>query len=349
MPSSTLGGGSALKDSSKNVAVQTIVGDGVLQVHCLTEQISHHPPISAYYYYNDDKGILARGVDHVCAKFTGTSMKVFSGSHNRGIYVGLKKRDNEEYLCTHPTAYINGWLKGSLYLTIGEHTVISCPRTRLRTIVEYKDESYFTSAKYLVQGKVFRYDPDAPFDEKKISLTKIPESDVVCNISGCWRGVISVQKTVNYAKFYPDTASTSVYPYSASKMEPLMDMMNLPALPKIVAPLEEQKPQESRKIWHDVTLAIQEGRFDAATKAKRALEDAQRSKTAERKSSLELHHSYWFGFSKGNDKVLRESCVKNPELYEESVGIDPMSAGVMGKPFLRADRSAEFPWLMKKK
>lgn len=42
------------------------------RVYCITEQISHHPPISGYYYYSKDKGVIVRGVDHISGKFTGT-------------------------------------------------------------------------------------------------------------------------------------------------------------------------------------------------------------------------------------------------------------------------------------
>lgn len=45
-------------------------------VYCITEQISHHPPVSAYYYCCPEKGIVARGVDHFGAKFTGTGKRI---------------------------------------------------------------------------------------------------------------------------------------------------------------------------------------------------------------------------------------------------------------------------------
>src|SRR5262245_38302379 len=41
-------------------------------VKAVAEQISHHPPVSAFYYMCDEKGITACGLDHICARFTGT-------------------------------------------------------------------------------------------------------------------------------------------------------------------------------------------------------------------------------------------------------------------------------------
>jgi hypothetical protein len=54
--------------------------------------------------------------------------------------VKLEKRDGEEYLCTHPSAFVNGWIKASLYVTIEDQCVIYCPKTKLKAILEYKEE-----------------------------------------------------------------------------------------------------------------------------------------------------------------------------------------------------------------
>lgn len=80
----------------------------------LTEQTSHHPPVSAYYVECPEKAISARGFDQLSAKFTGTSIRVVPGVHNEGIYVTLHKRDDETYHLTHPAAYLGGFLRGEL-------------------------------------------------------------------------------------------------------------------------------------------------------------------------------------------------------------------------------------------
>ena len=46
-------------------------------VKAVAEQISHHPPVSAFYYKCDEKGIAACGLDHICARFTGTCKEAF--------------------------------------------------------------------------------------------------------------------------------------------------------------------------------------------------------------------------------------------------------------------------------
>jgi len=63
----------------------------------LNEQVSHHPPISCFWYEARTKPedqtspskplVIAHGVDQISAKFTGTSVKVFPGSMNKGIFI----------------------------------------------------------------------------------------------------------------------------------------------------------------------------------------------------------------------------------------------------------------------
>lgn len=141
------------------------------RVTCLNEQISHHPPVSAFHYHCEETGVSAYGIDQIAAKFTGTckpceqaifiwvsvihnnmyifknyfswlAVKVGPGEQNKGIYINLAKRGNEEYLMTHPVATIQGWLKASLYIVVGECCIVTCPKSKLKAILEYKEEVF---------------------------------------------------------------------------------------------------------------------------------------------------------------------------------------------------------------
>lgn len=89
-----------------------------VRVYYLTEQTSHHPPVSAFYVDCPEKGISARGFDQLSAKFTGTSVKVVPGNFNEGIFVTLHRWDDEEYQLTHPAAYLGGFLRGKSLLLL---------------------------------------------------------------------------------------------------------------------------------------------------------------------------------------------------------------------------------------
>ncbi|KAI8455309.1 hypothetical protein BY996DRAFT_6413254 [Phakopsora pachyrhizi] len=78
------------------------------QVAFLNKQVSHHPPISCFWYKSCKKAsetedfvsvapsVVAHGFDQISAKFTGTSVKIFPGPMNKGIFVQLPNQ-NKEY------------------------------------------------------------------------------------------------------------------------------------------------------------------------------------------------------------------------------------------------------------
>ena len=150
----------------------------------LTEQTSHHPPVSAFWAECPEKGIVARGYDQLTGKFTGTSVRVGPGNHNLGIFLTLQHRDNEEYQMTHPFAHLGGFLRGSLYVTVADVCYITCPKTRLKAMLHYLDESWLGKTQNKMIGVVYRYDPE---NDRIMRLKDIPEKDVVARVEGCWR------------------------------------------------------------------------------------------------------------------------------------------------------------------
>lgn len=90
----------------------TTNSDKPVRVSFLTEQTSHHPPVSAYYIYCPEKGITGKGFDQLMANFTGTRIRVAAGVYNEGIYITLHNHGDETYHLTHPVAHLGGLLKG---------------------------------------------------------------------------------------------------------------------------------------------------------------------------------------------------------------------------------------------
>ncbi|KAJ1957794.1 hypothetical protein IWQ62_005014 [Dispira parvispora] len=243
--------------------------DGGLRVEYITEQISHHPPVSAYYYGCPAKGITATGMDHICARFTGTTVKVDPGERGKRMYLCLGQRDNEEYVLTHPAGHVAGFLRGHLTVHMTDYTTIVCSKTGLALETHYKDERWFGKAKHAIEGKIYRYDPKDPKqDSLHTHPVVVPKDRIVATLEGSWRGQVFVRRS-NAPK--------------GQQPELLLDLSKLQALPKKVKPLDQQKPVESHRIWKDVTENILNNRFAQATKAKRAIEEQQRHKTAERK------------------------------------------------------------------
>ena len=233
-----------------------------VRISYLTEQTSHHPPVSAFYVDCPQRGITARGFDQISAKFTGTSIRVGPGQHNLGIFITLEKRDNEEYQLTHPAAHLGGLLRGSLSISVVDTCFVTCAKTRMKAILQYLEEGWFGKAQNKVLGVIFRYDPD---DDTKTKIKDVPDSDILARIDGCWHDRI----------YYALAGSTD--------SQLLVDIVPLFPIPKMLPPEEDQLPNESRKFWSEVTAAISTKQYGLATKLKHDLEERQREKAAAQK------------------------------------------------------------------
>lgn len=69
--------------------------------------------------------------------------------------------------------------------------------------------------------------------------------------------------------------------------------------PKWVAPESEQEPNESRRLWKDLTAAIQAKDMEAATDAKSKVEDAQREDRKRLDETGGAHASRFFELRNG--------------------------------------------------
>jgi oxysterol-binding protein-related protein 9/10/11 len=243
-----------------------------IKVNYLTEQTSHHPPVSAFYIDCPDKGISAKGYDQLSAKFTGTSVRVIPGQYNRGIFITLHNRDDEEYQLTHPAAYLGGFLRGNLNVTVSDTCFITCAKTRIKVILHYHEEGYFGKTQNKVEGVVYRCDVEK---DKITKISDVPDADILGRLEGNWR-----------EKVYFSYGSKPFKKVSEEDKILMIDLNPLEQVAKICPPMEEQLPNESRRFWKDVTEAIKAKQFSTATNRKQELEETQRQRAAQRKGDL---------------------------------------------------------------
>ncbi|EIM81944.1 uncharacterized protein STEHIDRAFT_65725 [Stereum hirsutum FP-91666 SS1] len=254
-----------------------VLDDGKIRIVYLTEQVSHHPPISSFYVTCPAKKMAMAGVDQISAKVTSTAaVRIGPGSQNKGLFVQIEggPGEGEKYQVTHPSAVVNGLLRGSLYVTVSESTIITCTGGKgvgdgeqLRAIIEYKEESWLGKSQYLIEGCIHTYNPSSSDHVEWTRVKHVPKALILANLEGSWRG------TVRWRSSPDDSKDWNV----------LLDLNHLNVVPKTVRPLERQLPDESRKLWEKVTNKLVGKEFGEANKYKQAIEQRQREEAAERK------------------------------------------------------------------
>lgn len=213
----------------------------------LAEQVSHHPPVSAFFYACPDHHIVINGHIAPKSRFLGNSVASILDGH---FIIELTDK-KESYEITLPNLYARGILFGTMIYEVSDHCKVICEKNDLLAEIEFKSKGYFTGTYNALVGTV-----------KK-------SNDVIYKISGKWSEEIHYQST------------------KSRKPEILFNATNAKAFKKIVPPEGDQIAFESRRLWTDVTKAILKNDQEAATNAKSTIEDAQRKARAQREESEE--------------------------------------------------------------
>ncbi|WVQ98380.1 hypothetical protein IAU59_005503 [Kwoniella sp. CBS 9459] len=287
----------------------------------LCEQVSHHPPISAYWYTCPEKGIEGYGMDQISAKVSGMSVKVGPGSSNQGIFIRIAREgpgQGEEYQITHPSASVNGILKGSYYGTISDQIQVTCrggekSQTKYRALIDYKDESWIGKPRFLLDGVIYKYTVGNETEEGWTKPKQVPADKLVAHIEGSW------MKQIKYRL------------KGQKEWKTLLDLDLLALIPKDVRPIHEQDEHESRKLWDPVTQHLLSKNWGEATRQKQVIEQKQRDRAAARKAKGEEHESRFFepDWEGGRPQLSAEGKKAiEDEMVRRSSAAPPSSAGL---------------------
>ena len=99
----------------------------------LVEQVSHHPPITAYRIANESKGLVLTGHSAQKTSFSAGSIIVKQIGH-AVLNVKLADDQTEEYLITLPRLRIDGLWYGSPYIELAETSYIQSSTGWLSTV-----------------------------------------------------------------------------------------------------------------------------------------------------------------------------------------------------------------------
>lgn len=110
----------------------------------LAEQVSHHPPVSAFYVTNREDGFCISCSILAKSKFYGNSTSaILEGTAT----LTLLPR-GESYTLTIPYAHCKGILMGTLSMELGGKITIDCENTGYKTELEFKLKPFIGGAEY---------------------------------------------------------------------------------------------------------------------------------------------------------------------------------------------------------
>ncbi|XP_051544148.1 oxysterol-binding protein-related protein 8 isoform X2 [Myxocyprinus asiaticus] len=218
----------------------------------ISEQVSHHPPVSAFYVSNRKDGFCLSGSILAKSKFYGNSLSAILDGEARLTFLNR----GEDYVMNMPYAHCKGILYGTMTLELGGQVTITCEKTGYSAQLEFKLKPFLGSSDSVNQIN------------GKIKLGK----EVLATLEGHWDSEIFIndKKTGEVEMFWNPTPE-----------------LRQSRLTRCTVPPEEQGEFESERLWQHVTRAINNKDQTEATNEKFILEEVQRKAARERKAKCE--------------------------------------------------------------
>lgn len=211
------------------------------------EQVSHHPPVTAYHIQNESKNVVLHGHSAQKTSFSGGSIIVKQIGHAI-LEVKTPEGKTEKYLITFPTLQIQGVWLGSPYTELSQTSSIQSSTGWLANI-EYKGKGYFSGKAHSFKATLARNTGGkSHIFEGQWNTTSIPKSSIPGSL-----GVLDANGN------FTDVTSPS---------EPV----------SVVQDLGKMQKWESRRLWRVVSMGIRNGDFDSASRDKTRIENEQRQR-----------------------------------------------------------------------
>uniref|UniRef100_A0AAQ5XR82 Oxysterol-binding protein n=1 Tax=Amphiprion ocellaris TaxID=80972 RepID=A0AAQ5XR82_AMPOC len=213
----------------------------------IAEQVSHHPPISAFYVCNRKDGFSISGSILAKSKFYGNSLSAILDGKARLLFLS---RD-EEYVITMPYAHCKGILYGTMTLELGGKVTIECEKTKCFTELEFKLKPFL----------------GGPCSVNQISGKIFVGEELLATVDGHWDSEVFIHEK------------------RSGQQETLWNPspeIRSGRLKRQVVQIDQQGEFESERLWQHVTSAIMDRDQLRATQEKFVLEEAQRREARER-------------------------------------------------------------------
>uniref|UniRef100_A0A8C4DV31 Oxysterol-binding protein n=1 Tax=Dicentrarchus labrax TaxID=13489 RepID=A0A8C4DV31_DICLA len=213
----------------------------------IAEQVSHHPPISAFYVCNRKDGFSISGSILAKSKFYGNSLSAILDGKARLLFMSR----GEEYVITMPYAHCKGILYGTMTLELGGKVTIECEKTKCFTELEFKLKPFLGGACSVnqISGKISVGD------------------ELLATVDGHWDSEVFIHEKHSGQQ--------------ETLWNPSPDIRSS-RLKRQVVQIDQQGEFESERLWQHVTSAIMDRDQLRATQEKFVLEEAQRRESRER-------------------------------------------------------------------
>lgn len=230
----------------------------------LSEQVSHHPPMSAYSIYNEKNNVKIEGYNNIKSSISKTlTLNVKQYGHNL-LTIG----DKETYLVIPPPLHIEGILMASPFVELEGKSYIQST-SGMCCQFEYSGRGYFSGQKNSFKAKVYKSGADLKNNGTPLYV-----------ISGQWSGSSKIVKNLPNGK---QSAPVLFHDTNITATESLQ-----------VKTIDKQHPLESRRAWKDVADAIRLGDYGLINKTKSALENKQREMRKEEAANGTTWKRRWF-------------------------------------------------------
>lgn len=239
--------------------------DGKLgETQLISEQVSHHPPVTAYSVINEKNKVLLQGYNGIRSSISTTSINIKQYGHAVLEYKDI----DESYLITLPPLHIEGLMVASPFVELEGSAYIQSKNGYI-VVLEFSGRGYFSGKKNTFKARIYR--------DQLSSLTK---ENALVTISGQWSGKSYIAKG---SKSPSSKTDELFYDAQLKKPEGL-----------VVKPIEEQHELESRKAWLKVAEAIKKSDYDLIHQEKSTIENEQRELRKKEQDSDAPWETRWF-------------------------------------------------------
>jgi len=256
----------------------------------LVEQVSHHPPITAYTIENKTKGLKLVG--HNAQKTTFSSGSIIVKQLGHAV---LTVGGSDHYLITLPRLRIDGLWYGSPYIELVDTSaVIGGGHT---SVIEYKGKGYFSGKSHSFKATItpiteqsgqqasapqpaassggwgwgYGYGYSSSTSSSKNASSSSLASGPECVVEGTWHE--SSTWTKGKSPSGSSLAGTKFHDIDSAIKEEAILVGGGPALKD---GQYEQTEWETRRLWALVAKGIREGDFELASREKTRIENEQR-------------------------------------------------------------------------